>query len=66
LFRLVRLTALALLVFAGAFFPAAVLSGTVFLFANRFCAGCSGFLTSLFFDLVDFFLVFFLVAIRAV
>jgi hypothetical protein len=66
LFRLVLLTALALLAFAGAFLLAAVLSGTVFLFANRFCAGCCDILGSLFFDLVDFFLVFFLVAIRAV
>jgi len=66
LFRLVLRTALALFVFAGTLFLATVLSGTVFLFANRFCAGRSGFLAALFFDLVDFFLVFFLVAIRAV
>jgi len=57
---------LALFVFVGTFFLAAVLPGTVFFLANRFCAGRSGFLAALFFDLVDFFLVFFLVAIRAV
>jgi hypothetical protein len=48
------------------------LFGAAFLFANflgvLLCAHCfaGDFLPSLFFDLVDFFLVFFLVAIRAV
>jgi hypothetical protein len=33
------------------------LPGAVFLFANRFCAGCGGLLALPFFDFVDFFLV---------
>jgi hypothetical protein len=44
---------LALAVCAGAFFPATVLSGMVFRFANRLCTGCCDILVSLLFDLVD-------------
>ena len=56
-----------------AFFFSAAFFGTASLFANffevlGFCTGCraGAFLVSVFFDFVDFFLVFFLVAIRAV
>jgi hypothetical protein len=50
-----------------AFLGAAFLSAN-FLGVLRFCASCfdRDFLPSLFFDLIDFVLVFFLVAIRAV
>jgi len=65
-YRLALLAPLALNVFAGVFFLATVLSCTVLGFANRFFAGCCDIPASLFFDLVDFILVFFLVAIRAV
>ena len=61
------------LVVASAFFLPEGLLGMAFLFANffgvrRFSAGCldGDFLPALFFELVDFFFVFFLVAIRAV
>ena len=60
-------------VFANAFFFAVAFFGTASLFDNcfevfRFCTGrrAGAFLVSLFFALVDFFLLFFLVAIRAV
>jgi hypothetical protein len=57
--------------FAGAFFfatvlLAAVLAETLFFFADCFRAGLGGLLALLFFAAVDFFLVFFLVAIGAV
>jgi hypothetical protein len=59
--------------FAGAFFLAADLFGSAFLFANflgafRFFAGglADDFTWLLFFDPVDFFLLFFLGAIREV
>jgi hypothetical protein len=50
--------ALAFFLFAGAIFLATVSSGTAFRFVGRFCAGCCDILTSLFFDLVEFVLVF--------
>jgi hypothetical protein len=59
--------------FFSTFLLPTALFGAAFLFANflgvlLFCARrfAGDFLPSLFFDLVDFFLVFFLVAIRAV
>lgn len=51
--------------FVGAFFLA-VLLGADFFFAGCFRARLRGFLALLFFAAVDFFLVFFLVAIGAV
>jgi len=73
LFLLIPISLFPPVVFTKAFFFAAAFFGTASLFANffevlRFCTGCraGAFLVSLFFDLVDFFLVFFLVAIRAV
>ncbi|MEI9969745.1 MAG: hypothetical protein WDM87_14400 [Terracidiphilus sp.] len=52
--------------FGAAVFLAAVLPGTAFFFADFFCAGLAVFLALLFFVAVDFFLVFFRVAIGAV
>lgn len=54
------------MVFLATVFLAAVLRGTVFFFAGCFRARLIGFPALLFFAAVDFFLVFFLVAIGAV
>ena len=73
LFLLIPISFFPPVVFANAFFFAAAFFGTASLFDNffevlRFRTGClaGAFLVSFFFDLVDFFLVFFLVAMRAV
>ena len=66
LFHLTLPTALGPAVFAGAFFPTAVLSGIVLGVDNRFFAGCCDILVAFFFDPADFVPVFFLVAMREV